>query len=1642
MLLTIAIFMYFHHETLQVLKNSLSLYKSNFSFIEMDWNKRPEVMSRLYTLQSKYYEYKSLKILKQCPINNVINNNNITSDDKKCILKFINDKLLLKYEDTIDDTLLELYNECSLEHLDLENDKSIDCFLDSAERKETIHIRYSPKIDDTKRLMTLFERCSFSKFIDLKIHSYFNKNISSVNILFEDDKSNDTNKIFKNGLQYDIFVLSMQPNEIDSSVINLIQSCIDKSYIKLQTNTSIIDEPEFSTKEYSYFDRFKFIYLQSMSWSYSTVTLLVILITYLVEMTYIVKEKTSGSNVLMSLNGVDNWLNLLSWLVTGVIWNMPLVVTIVLLLKYSWVSDVHLFLTNGNTIVVILLLLLHVIHLFCFGYHVASYFNEVSVSLGIISVTYIFKLVVKFMSNKNIDTNRFDIYLGLFIPNFLIEEIFDEIKYHEVQGVGIGFTNMFLIEFDRKPFEASIGMIMILSIFAAMFHFFMALYIHAILPDKYGVKCHPFGWFLNKNKTENSQIQLDSDELEQNEDFEKIPAGSLVAGVQIRGLEKNYNTGLIRKNEFHALKGVSMDFYHGEITALLGHNGAGKTTMMSILSGLIESSNGVVIINGKNILDDNVINDNVGLCPQVNITVPDLNVYQQVLFFAKLRGKNKTPAQIKDDVDNLISKVNLQDKKNCIPDQLSGGQKRRLCLAMAVIGDANVLIFDEPTSGLDAESKREVWDIILALKSDKTILISTHDMEEADILGDRIAIMHSGRLSSYGSSMFLKKYHGNNQVEVSLSLEPDCDTSKILESICDNVKILNQRNNTIVLAIPNTQSLPEVLDKLENTKKHLGITGISASIISLEQVFVKVTNEHDDNIDEKNNEINNDSKLFDKTTGLDYFMQTFWGYLMKKYAYAMKNPWSFILRLILPCLITASMLLYLLESSEPIDTTNLSLNNQSILFYKKWKDTEDKLISNEHITKRISDKEMIVTAKFHKSNRTFNINQLFYLNNESDEYFKIINGIYNTLLKIYSNNSDLNIRADKSDIVALAIKKAQHRNEERISYIRKIAILEFMIILTIIFLSFYVTEPLGERTTGIKLLQDMTGASKILYWATMFIVDFVHYTITILLLLTSLILVDNILNTQLYNFENIPVLLLLFLAFGITGLPSVYVVSLFKISKLASKFFLIVLPLGISLLCEIFYGLLYKEYQDKNQPVPSVLILANIFLLIPQVNFCYSIIHFHWIIYNNAIYLINPNDRIIEPYWSFKKYGQLLSLPYCLIIFVISLIIFIAIMIIVEQKLITKIIRKIRKNNLSISTIETDELVQKETAIVSERIEKHLTKIADDDEDNENVFLAHELKKNYGNLQAVKGISFRVKTRECFGLLGVNGAGKSTTFKMLTGEESPHHGMMYLKQTGMHENHRKYLSQMGYCPQHDALIEPLNAWDHLYLFARLRGIPESQIKLSVEGWIKQLNLGACASRPSHTYSGGNKRRLNIALALIGRPSLILMDEPTTGVDPAARRSLWRTLNYCQNSGQSMILTSHSMEECEILCNRLVIMVNGKLVCVGAVQELKQRFGAGYNIHIKISHVSTAEDVQQIKFTIESTIICQKMDENSGFLGYHVTDPCATWTVMYGMMNTLKNNYKCIEDFTVLSSTLEQLFIQFARAENHHHENLP
>lgn len=130
---------------------------------------------------------------------------------------------------------------------------------------------------------------------------------------------------------------------------------------------------------------------------------------------------------------------------------------------------------------------------------------------------------------------------------------------------------------------------------------------------------------------------------------------------------------------------------------------------------------------------------------------------------------------------------------------------------------------------------------------------------------------------------------------------------------------------------------------------------------------------------------------------------------------------------------------------------------------------------------------------------------------------------------------------------------------------------------------------------------------------------------------------------------------------------------------------------------------------------------------------------------------------------------------------------------------------------------------------------------------NKNLYMAYELSKAYGKLKAVKEVNFRVKSGECFGLLGVNGAGKSTTFRMLTGEEFPTSGTMYLNNYNFNDNESRYLSEMGYCPQTDAMLTSLDTYDHLRLMGKLRGIPSYEVDTEVNKWIDRLSKSLKAS---------------------------------------------------------------------------------------------------------------------------------------------------------------------------------------------------
>ncbi|GBN21315.1 ATP-binding cassette sub-family A member 3 [Araneus ventricosus] len=223
----------------------------------------------------------------------------------------------------------------------------------------------------------------------------------------------------------------------------------------------------------------------------------------------------------------------------------------------------------------------------------------------------------------------------------------------------------------------------------------------------------------------------------------------------------------------------------------------------------------------------------------------------------------------------------------------------------------------------------------------------------------------------------------------------------------------------------------------------------------------------------------------------------------------------------------------------------------------------------------------------------------------------------------------------------------------------------------------------------------------------------------------------------------------------------------------------------------------------------------------------------------------------------------------------------------------------------------------------------------------------------------------------------------------------------------------------------------------LMLFGQLRGLTGSELEERVNKLIKMTDLTKHADKQTQFYSGGNKRKLSVAVALIGSPSLILLDEPTAGVDPVSRRKIWRILAQARNNtGAAILLTTHSMEESEALCNRLAIMVNGRFRCLGSIQQLKTKYGEGYTLIIKMKREDqdNAQRIGAIKAHIESNLQGANLkDDHQGMLQYHVVNPSITLSHLFKFMSYMKTHF-ALEDYLISDTSLEQIFLTFARAQ--------
>lgn len=241
-----------------------------------------------------------------------------------------------------------------------------------------------------------------------------------------------------------------------------------------------------------------------------------------------------------------------------------------------------------------------------------------------------------------------------------------------------------------------------------------------------------------------------------------------------------------------------------------------------------------------------------------------------------------------------------------------------------------------------------------------------------------------------------------------------------------------------------------------------------------------------------------------------------------------------------------------------------------------------------------------------------------------------------------------------------------------------------------------------------------------------------------------------------------------------------------------------------------------------------------------------------------------------------------------------------------------------------------------------------------------------DLQKSYGNLRAVDGISFEVPEGEMFGFLGPNGAGKTTTLSMISGLLRPDQGRVSIGEIDVWHSPKEAKRILGLVPQDLALYEDLSARENLMFWGSLFRLPKSELKANIEVWLDRVGLKDRGREAVSKFSGGMKRRLNLAIGLVHNPKVVLLDEPTVGIDPQARKNILDIIREIAKEGSTILFTTHHLEEAEALCDRIAIIDHGKILETGSVEELAKVVGDGDIVSIKGSFTTV-----QLKTILEN-----------------------------------------------------------------------
>ncbi|KRZ63239.1 ATP-binding cassette sub-family A member 3 [Trichinella nativa] len=1212
----------------------------------------------------------------------------------------------------------------------------------------------------------------------------------------------------------------------------------------------------------------------------------------------------------------------------------------------------------------------------------------------------------------------------------------------EGQNVGLQWYNLF----HRGTMYNNLSMIEVIGMLLvdAVLCLSIAWYVEAAKPRFNSIRQFISSKFCHKlfgsRRRKDSIGQVSSESSASNSavgHFEDCDNPARVT-VSIRKLYKIYeNQSSGRKT---AVEDLTLDLYYGQITALLGHNGAGKSTTISILTGVLAPSCGSVTINGMDMRKHfDKIQTTLGYCPQYNPLFACMTVYEHLKFYCKLKGRQLMPTE----VDRLLHLLNLESKRHSLADHLSGGMKRKLCVAIALIGGSEVVLLDEPTTGMDPRARHDAWQLLLEEKQYRTMLLTTHFMEEADLLGDRIAVLSNGTLQCCGTSFFLKrqfvaivlqtgdgyrlkvifKYAGKEKAEQLL---------KLIEEYIPGAQLSNCIGTEAIYTVPLIKGpkLHALFASIEQKLDQYDVESFGLSIVTMEEVFLRVSPKEPavdngqahlsalaDELDHKLETLNRRSRL---NKGFKLARQQFWALVVKRTLDAVRNGRLLLVQWGVPVLFVAVALAInrclpderhspaLPLTVETYGPTRIGVYSDARLDglladqYRLQFSTEQtvEVVDDGNFTRfvlerielsdqALFDRRYVVGASFEAgSNGTVHLTGHF--NNQPLHAVAVsLNALDNALLRYADDHTG---EGHWRSLTTVNEPLPATEFDRLVNWF-EVGVTEFNLAFNLVFgfslsTGTFVLFSITERLSGAKHLQQLCHVEPALFWVANFVCDFVVYLFTVFSVLLVFVAFD--VDVLIDGWRCLHTLLL-FVLYGWATIPFMYVASFFFDSATAGYVKMTVFNLlsGNGLLTLVVITvLLLLNMTDLHETLTWVFMA-----LFP--NFCLgqalSTYYFNYFVFSSCEPLMpfcefTPDafccgqDTFTGDQLRWKRPGIGRFLFFLFLHGTLSMLL---LLLWIDtrrprdrdhwSRSVGQLLLRIRRRLFECTRHGGGASQQRLTDRENHDSETVRTETCC----GEPLLRVERLRKEYGSgdrrLVAVDGVSFQVLGGECFGLLGCNGAGKTSTFRMLSGEQAIDAGDAFVHHTSLRLRWNEAKSMIGYCPQFDALLDNLTVAETLTLFARLHGILAGDLGDVIDSAADSVGLSAFKRQRVECLSGGNKRKLSLAIALINCPPVLLLDEPTSGVDPASRRTIWKILESARRAGVSIVLTSHrytfadqipvqmsylvvhisNMEECEALCSRLAIMAGGEIKCTGSPQQLKSKYGKGYLLIVRV-----------------------------------------------------------------------------------------